>query len=52
MDMSHVTSNMQETQICKPINTYGSTFTGSRAPNLLQVTIKCREQELRPWQRS
>lgn len=40
MDVSRVTSNMRETQICKPINTYGSVFTGSRTPDLLQGTIK------------
>ena len=40
MDVSHVTSNMRETHICKPINTYGSIFTGSRTPDLLQGTIK------------
>ena len=40
MDVSHVTSNMRETQICKPINTCGSVFTGSRTPDLLQGTIK------------
>lgn len=40
MGLSHVASNMWGAQICKPINTYGSTFTGSRTPGLLQVTIK------------